>query len=113
MAVSRYNNRNTKFNEDDLYKDFFNKRGVEHIIHYTTPEFIENTSFSVSELKIEKYIWKQGDRLYKLSSKYYNDPTLWWVIAKFNMTPTENHLILGQTIYIPLNLEKAIRYIGF
>ena len=112
MAVSRYDNRNSKLNEDDLYLDSFEERNLDFIQHYTTPEFKEDNSYNLTELQIVEHVWKQGDKLYNLAARYYNEPSYWWVICKFNKKPTESHFLIGQTIYIPLNLQKALVQMG-
>lgn len=112
MKYSRYNRREKKDNEDELYDNLFETRDVKFVSHYTTPEFIKNTSFSVSELELVSHIWKEGDRIYKLAEKYYNDPSLWWVICQYNEKPTESHFKIGDKIFIPLQIEKIIRYLG-
>ncbi len=53
------------------------------------------------------HIWTTGDRLYKLAEKYYNDPTLWWVIAWYNNRPTEGHFKVGDVIQIPTPIERV------
>ena len=50
---------------------------------------------------------------FKLASKYYDDPTMWWVIAFYNQKPTEFHLKLGDLVYIPVPLETVLFYIGY
>lgn len=112
MAVSRYNRRSTKKNSDDMYFDYFEKRDVDFINHYSTPEFIGNDQYKISELGIKYHVWGQGDKVYKLAEKYYGDPSLWWVICKFNQKPTESHIKEGDRLLIPLNLQKAIAYMG-
>ena len=59
-------------------------------------------------LEMVGYIWKVGDRFHKLAEQHYGDPTLWWIIAWFNRTPTEHHLRLGDNLQIPLPLERII-----
>jgi len=63
-------------------------------------------------LNLTSHIWKMGDRYYKLAHAYYNDPELWWVIARFNEKPTEAHLELGDVITIPLPIEKVLSFWG-
>jgi nucleoid-associated protein YgaU len=53
-------------------------------------------------------VWKVGDRFYKMANKYYGDPTYWWVIAWFNQTPTESHVVVGTTLEVPLPLDRAL-----
>lgn len=112
MAFSRYNKRKKKKNEDSMYFDYFETRDVEFINHYETPEYIPNEIYSRGELGVIYHTWKQGDRVYKLAEKYYKNPSLWWVICKFNNKPTENYFKEGDTIMIPTQLEKALRFMG-
>ena len=49
MAVSRYDNRNSKLNEDELYLDSFEERNLDFIQHYTTPEFKEDKSYRIAD----------------------------------------------------------------
>ena len=58
------------------------------------------------------HIWKEGDRFFKLAHQYYGDSTMWWVIAWFNRTPTEAHVSLGDTIYIPRPLDLVLDYLN-
>ena len=45
----------------------------------------------------------------KLADRYYSEPTLWWVIAYYNLTPTELYVIPGMNIQIPYPIEDIIR----
>tara|TARA_R100000152_G_C6716149_1_gene142867 strand:+ start:290 stop:604 length:315 start_codon:yes stop_codon:yes gene_type:complete len=56
-----------------------------------------------------KHTWKVGDKMQKLASKHYGSSTLWWVIAWFNRSPTDSHIDIGATVYIPTPLGKVIR----
>ena len=33
---------------------------------------------------------------------------MWWVIAWFNQAPTESHLVIGDTIEVPISIEQAL-----
>lgn len=112
MSYSRYNRRKKKKNEDTLYDELFEKRAVDFINHYTTPAFKEDKNYLISELNIVFYVWGLGDKLYKLAEKHYNDPSLWWVIAQFNKKPLDSYFKEGDTIMIPLEVEKTIRFMG-
>ena len=46
------------------------------------------------------------------SSVYVDDTNLWWVIAWYNKKPTEAHVKAGETIVIPLPLDKILRHLG-
>lgn len=112
MTLSRYNKRKTKRNEEDMYRKHFEDRDVEYINHYTSPEFIKNSDYKLSELGIIYHTWRLGDRSYKLAEKHYGDPSLWWVICQFNQKPTENLFKEGDTVLIPLELEKVLGFLG-
>ena len=78
---------------------------------YSTPSFRRLSVSQRRSLNEIKHIWKTGDRYYKLAATYYGRPELWWAIALYNNKPTEGHIKLGDTIRIPLPLEKYLRYL--
>ena len=49
-----------------------------------------------------------GDRLDSLAYKYYNDVTLWWIIAKANGLRGKPVLNAGEVIRIPSNITNII-----
>tara|TARA_B100000700_G_C14958530_1_gene815206 strand:+ start:863 stop:1132 length:270 start_codon:yes stop_codon:yes gene_type:complete len=48
----------------------------------------------------------EGDRFDLLASQYYNDPSLWWVIAKANGR-SFNTIESGVIIRIPANIDNV------
>ena len=57
----------------------------------------------------DKFIYaKIGDRLDSLAYKYYNDITLWWIIAKANGLRGKPALSAGEVIRIPSNITNII-----
>ncbi len=52
-------------------------------------------------------ITQEGDRLDNLASEYYNDPSLWWFIARVNNLKSMN-LEGGLQIRVPISTEDAI-----
>tara|TARA_Y100000592_G_C5379106_1_gene272493 strand:- start:518 stop:862 length:345 start_codon:yes stop_codon:yes gene_type:complete len=108
---NRYFDRRTFLNDDENYKREFldNKRDAKSIVQYDTAVFRYPSVEEIAELQIVEVVWGSSSRLFNLADKYYNDPTLWWVIAMFNQKPTEAHFILGETVFIPLPLEKVLR----
>lgn len=51
-----------------------------------------------------------GDRLDLLAKKYYNDSTLWWMIAVANNLNDANFFVPeGVQLRIPSNTQKIIR----
>ena len=105
--TSRYDNRFIRVNAASIYNELFIRREIGIVSQYTTPRFSYPTVDESLELNIIPFVWKMGDRFYKLADHYYNDPKLWWVIAWFNKTPTESHLKIGDVVQIPLPLERV------
>ncbi len=109
----RYENRLVFTHANPLYKDLLLARRLKKINHYNTPVFRPLTDEEIISLDLVTHVWKVGDRYYKLASDYYDDPTLWWVIAWFNHAPTESHLRLGDVIHIPLPLYTILNYYSY
>ena len=109
----RYENRTIYTHSDPMYKDLLKDRRLKRISHYNTPTFKDLSEDEIASLNIVSHIWKVGDRFYKLAEEYYDDVTLWWVIAWFNHTPTESHMRLGEVLYIPLPLYAVLNYYDY
>jgi hypothetical protein len=109
----RYSKQNIFANEEASYKRLLEERGLKLINHYDTPKFKYPEQSDMSRFSTIQHIWKVGDRYYKLAYEYYSDPKMWWVIAFFNQKPTESHVNLGDTVYIPTPLETALFYMGY
>jgi len=106
--MSRYKSRNIVVNSNSLYKENMRKRGVKLIRHFTTPALKHITEEEISSLDVVGHIWALGDRFYKLAFKYYGDSEKWWVIAWYNKKPTEFEIANGETIFIPLPLDRVL-----
>ncbi len=52
------------------------------------------------------FISTEGDRCDNLANRFYNDPTLWWFIAKVNNLTT-NNIPTGTSLRIPISTENA------
>jgi nucleoid-associated protein YgaU len=79
--------------------------------HLTTAKLTHLVAKDINRHKIEtiSHVWKVGDKMQKLASKHYGNSALWWVIAHFNRKPTDAHVELGATVYIPIPLGTVIR----
>lgn len=106
--MSRYYNRSIAINNDSAYADQLTEKQVTHIRQYTSPEFKKISISDRANLQKVARTWKQGDRLWKLAAEYYNDPSLWWIIAWYNQKPTESHFTMGSTVLIPLPVERLL-----
>jgi nucleoid-associated protein YgaU len=109
--MSRYERYEILKNSSDLYDNFFKDRNIKYINHLETKQLKKPTIQQLSELNIVEHVWAQHDKYWRLSQKYYGDPTYWWVISFFNEAPTEHELSTGQVIYIPLPLDRILFYI--
>lgn len=112
MTFSRYRNKRKILNDLSQYSEVFERKDINYINHYSGVSTPINENFSFRSFEYE---WKNGDRLYKLSQKFLNDPKLWWVIAAINKKPTDAHFEPGDIILIPTNdsLNEVIKYLGY
>jgi hypothetical protein len=108
--TSRYDSRQKGRNRASIYKRLLKNRNTKSIVQYFTPKLKYPSNDELSELQTVDLIWSQGDRFYKLANTYYGDPELWWVIAWFNQAPTESHFQLGDTISVPLPLDRILDF---
>ncbi len=110
--MSRYDKRKIAFNDFYKEEEIFDKRGVEKIDQFTTPKFKNPTQEELDRIEFFFYTFKQGDRFFKLARKFFNDPSLWYLIAILNKRPTEAHIKPGEKIKIPTNVIQAIEVLG-
>ena len=80
--MSRYNSRTRGINKNEQWEKILEERGVKEIEQYTTPRLKNPTEEQLSRIQTRDYIWKSGDRLWRLSARELGDPRLWWVLAK-------------------------------
>jgi len=107
---SRYINRKRSINNHPSYSRQFNRRGLNYIKQFNTPELSYPTAEQISRLSIIGHVWAVGDRLYKLAYEHYGDPSFWWVIAWYNQVALEGDIILGDVVEIPFPLEQVLRF---
>ncbi len=107
---NRYYNRDILKNNSEKYKELFKNRNVKFINQYSSPAFEYPTEKQMKLIQTVGYIWKNGDRFYKLAHEFYGDSTMWWIIAKFNKSPTESHIEIGDEIMIPYPLSTVLEY---
>ncbi len=110
--TSRYAGTSIGINDLEQYQQILKEKGVKFIRQYFSPNLRHPTVEDVMELELIGHTWALGDRFYKLAYKYYGDSTLWWVIAWYNQTPTEAQVDIGDTLQVPLPLDKVLRMLG-
>jgi len=114
--MSRYSGRKKRLNNpttgnaESIYQEFLDKRNIKQVIQYTSPSFSPLTIERRRSIEHDNYVWKTGDRFYKLAYEYYGNPELWWLIAWYNQTPTESYINIGDTIMVPIDSERALTY---
>jgi len=111
-TAGRYQSRSYFYNSDPLYARYFEDRDVPFISMYITPVLYYPSTREISDLVVETVVWRVGSSYQKLASQYYGDPTLWWVIGWFNKKPAEFMMKVGQTVLVPLPVEKILGYYG-
>jgi len=114
MAVSRMNKRAiSPINiNNEIYKSLLEKRNIKTAYIYQTPIFNLDDTQKDLNFSFKEEVWKEGDRLYKLSQKHYNSTEYWWVIGMFNQKPTDSDFSTGDLVVIPYPLEEALEFIG-
>lgn len=114
MAISRYDNTKTIVKTSaEVKKNITNfVDNSKYIKYYSTSKVPTLTLSQIETLIFNEHIWSYGDRMWRLAQEYYGDFRYWWVIAWFNNCPTDLHCQEGQTIYIPMPLEKMLMYYG-
>lgn len=112
MSFSRYKDRET-LADIDYRKQKNLKQRKETINYFETSTKKIDTDYE--NFSFINYTWKNGDKLYKIAQSFYDDPTLWWIIAEFNQKPTDFDFSAGETIKIPNpnSLEEIIKYLGY
>lgn len=112
MTFSRFEQRRKFLNARRMYEKHFEVRDVPFIRQYASPKFDYPTEDQINSLNLVQHVWKRGDKLSKLAESSYGDPTLWWIIAWFNRTPTEAHIKYGDFIQVPFPLDRALDFMG-
>ena len=90
--------------DQEMYFEVFEKKGVKYLRIRRTKDFSDLLGLQLEVL--DEHIWSQGDSFWKLSRKYYNNPSLWWTIAMVNKKPTDGHCQIGDVIMIPRDAYK-------
>ena len=93
--MSRYDTAKKGINDNEFYEEFREDRNVKRIEQYRTPVYPVLTAEVRRGFTSLRHIWTTGDTLWKLATKHYGDPMLWWVLAWYNEKPTESHFEVG------------------
>ena len=105
--MPKYTGQDEVINDLEEYRFLKDKRNRREIKQYD--RFVFNRKFIKSKYSVLKHTWSQGDKMYKLSSKYYGDIKYWWLIALWNNSPTDSDYFYGQIIEIPSPINSLYR----
>ena len=111
--MPRHGSEDIYVNDKEFYEEFIEKRGLDRLTQYRTPKFPPITTAIRRRFRTIRYIWKQGDKYYKVANEFYGDPRLWWILAWFNQKPNEGLLKPGAVLYIPQPLSKILTFFNF
>ena len=111
--MARYDRYRILTNSSEYYKPLRDTRDLTFIRHYETPVMKNPSLADRMAVTSDSHLWKYGDRLYKLAYQYYGDARFWWVIAWYNLKPTDSHCRMGDIILIPQPLDRVLKYLGY
>ena len=98
-------------NKEKFYHNLAKDRGLDMFRHYGKLKFNKLSHKDIRELTIIDYIWKTGDKMYKISNDIYGDKKYWWVIGLFNKKPMDIMYSPGDIIHIPTPIEDVLYFL--
>ena len=113
MPKVRHTNRRSFRNTDEIYKETLRKRGLRTIVQHETVEMRHPTAKQDRLLTKIEHVWAHGDKLWKLAQRHYGDASFWWVIAWYNLKPTDAHYSIGDRVLVPKPLKKILKFYGY
>tara|TARA_R100000008_G_C3578629_1_gene166906 strand:- start:1338 stop:1694 length:357 start_codon:yes stop_codon:yes gene_type:complete len=118
MSRSRFRGRNTFVNggqpgTEEAYEELRESRNRKRIKHFVTAEMRYPDEALRRRLAEVEYVWSHGDKYWKLAAHYYGDSRYWWIIAWYNLKPTDAHCRIGDRLKIPMPLNKILKYYGY
>jgi len=111
--MSRYKSSDIFTNEGDIYQEFLDERGVTRLQQYRTQKWPLLTEGTRRSFSVRRHVWKLGDSYWKIAGDTYDRPSLWWLIAWFNRSPTEAHNKVGDIILIPAPVEELLSLFNY
>lgn len=110
---TRYKRKDIIINRSDYYAPLRKSRDLRSMTHYGTV-MMRSPSIGVrSAVDSTDHLWTYGDRLYNIAHAFYGDARYWWIIAWWNGYGMEADIKTGAVITIPINIEEALKALGF
>lgn len=95
--------------DEKLRENIFARKYLQEVVQTKTLRLNEPTQEELKdELSYVEKTFSLGDKMYKYAYEVYGSTEYWWIIAWFNNKPTDIHCQIGDTIYIPVPLDRAI-----
>ena len=110
---TRYKKRDIVINNSKYYAPLRKSRDLSTLEQYGTIPMHNPSMAQRMRVKTVDHLWSYGDRLYKVAHAFYGDSRYWWVIAWWNGYGLEADIKTGATITIPINIEEALKALGF
>lgn len=107
---SRYN-KESFYNNHENYKSMLKEKKLQGILMSEPKKLVPFSQEILQNLFVQTHVWTSVDKLYNVSAKYYQNPKYGWLILWANRKSLEHDIEVGETIYIPLPLEKTISLI--
>ena len=97
--MPNYEYGNEVLNKTKNYEFLLDLRDLKQIKHFKTKTF--SKQLRKINISVTRHTWKNGDKLYKLAYKYYNNYDFWWVISLINKKFCDGDFKFGDVILIP------------
>ena len=110
---TRYKNKDIVINRSEYYAPLRKSRGLSRLRQYATTPMRNPTMAQRVRVKTVDHRWSYGDRLYNIAHTFYGDARYWWVVAWWNGYGLEADIAIGAVITVPLNIEDALKALGF
>jgi hypothetical protein len=101
--MAKNDKREILINNSDIYDDYLLQKKIKNITQYASFDF-KNLNTYLKNIKYVIHKIENGESLYTISAKYYDDPSYSWLICYTNKVKNELELKVGDSIkiYFPL-----------
>ena len=110
---TRYKKKYIVVNDSEYYAPLRQSRDLKTLRQYGTFPMRNPSLEQRMRVKTIDVQWTYGDRLYKMAHSFYGDSRYWWVIAWWNGYGLEADIKTGAYITIPVNIEEALKALGY
>ena len=109
---NRYNFTNVFINSDEKYSDLLLNKKLNNIKQYETFNYGNLKDFELYGLDTILHTVSPSEKIYNISSKYYNSPDYGWLICYTNKISSELELKVNDTLIIYYPLETLLELLN-